>query len=67
MGRRALIELGHIVAGLAVGLGLTSLAAWSYPLGYHVIWACGAAAMLATLLMGIRPLARAIDADRGAR
>ncbi|RZM12676.1 MAG: hypothetical protein EOP68_00115 [Sphingomonas sp.] len=64
MGRRTLIELFFILAGLLAAWALTSLATWAYPLGRVPIRWCGLAAMLATIAMGAGPLARAIRADR---
>jgi uncharacterized membrane protein len=64
MGRATLIELLHVVAGLAVAAAMTAAAAWAYPLGAEVIWWCGAAAMAATVTMGLGPLRRALAADR---
>jgi len=61
------IEILHIVAGLVAAVGITWAAAWSYPLGWDVIWWCGAAAMVATLAMGIRPLRRARRLDQTTR
>ena len=64
MGRATLVELLHIVAGLAAAAALTGAVAWAYPLGAEVIWWCGAAAMMATMVMGLGPLRRAHAADR---
>jgi len=61
------IEILHIVAGLVAAVAITWAAAWSYPLGWDVIWWCGAAAMVATLAMGIRPLRHARRLDRETR
>lgn len=61
--RRTLVELLHILAGLAAAAALTSAVAWSYPLGASTAWWCGGAAMVATVLMGIRPLRRAWAVD----
>lgn len=58
------IEILHILAGLAAAVAMTWAAAWSYPLAWDVIWWCGAAAMVATVAMGIRPLRRARRLDR---
>ena len=58
------IEILHILAGLVVATAITWAAAWSYPLGQDVIWACGAAAMVATVLMGVGPLRRARRLDQ---
>ena len=61
--RRTLVEALHVVAGLAAAVAITWAAAWSYPLGWDVIWWCGAGAMAATILMGIGPLRRALAED----
>ncbi len=63
MPRRTLVEALHVVAGLAAAVAITWAAAWSYPLGWDVIWWCGAGAMAATILMGIGPLRRALTED----
>ncbi len=64
--RHTTVEILHILVGLAVAVAITWAAAWSYPLAWDVIWTCGAAAMVATVAMGIRPLRRArrLDATR---
>ncbi|BCA64249.1 hypothetical protein HMP09_3483 [Sphingomonas sp. HMP9] len=59
------IEILHILVGLGVAVAITWAAAWSYPLGQDVIWTCGAAAMVATVLMGVGPLRRARRLDTG--
>lgn len=64
MGRRTAIELFYVVAGLAVAYLFTWACAWSYPPGRDVVWWCGGAAMVATVLMGLPPLRRAWAADR---
>lgn len=64
---RTLIELLHIAAGLAGAVVLTALCAWAYPHGRAVIWACGAGAMVAVVLMGVVPLRRALRMDRRER
>ena len=61
--RRTRIELFFMAAGLLVAYLLTRVCAWSYPLGAHVVWWCGSAAMVATVLMGLGPLRRAWRAD----
>ena len=62
--RGTLIELLHILGGLAAAAALTKAIAWSYPLGAEVAWWCGGAAMVATVLMGLGPLRRAWAADK---
>lgn len=64
---RTVIELLHIVAGLVAAVVLTALCAWAYPHGRAVIWACGAGAMVAVVVMGIVPLRRALRVDRRER
>ncbi|WP_374943352.1 hypothetical protein [Sphingomonas sp.] len=61
---RTLVELLHILAGLAAAAALTSAVAWSYPLGATTAWWCGGAAMVATVVMGVGPLRRAWMQDR---
>ena len=61
------IEILHILAGLVVAVAITWAAAWSYPLGQDVIWSCGTAAMVATVLMGVGPLRRARRLDQSTR
>ena len=65
--KKTTIEILHILAGLVVAIAITWAAAWSYPLGWDVIWWCGAAAMVATVAMGLQPLRRAQRHDRLAR
>ena len=64
MGRRTLTELFFIVAGLCVAAAMTAAAGWAYPMGRVPIRWCGAAAMLATVVMGLGPLMQAIKKDR---
>lgn len=61
---RTLVELLYIAAGLLAAVAMTWAAAWAYPLGRETIWWCGAAAMVATVLMGVGPLRRARAIDR---
>ena len=67
MGRRTMVELLHLAAGLMAAAAIAAAAAWAYPPGRQVIWLCGAAAQAATIAMGIGPLRRARRADRSAR
>ena len=64
MGRRTATELFYIAAGVLIAFLLTWACAWGYPPGRHVVWWCGSAAMVATVLMGLPPLRRAYAADR---
>ena len=65
--KKTTIKILHILAGLVVAIAITWAAAWSYPLGQDVIWSCGAAAMVATMLMGVGPLRRARRLDQTTR
>ena len=65
--KKTTIEILHILAGLVVAIAITWAAAWSYPLGQDVIWSCGAAAMVATVLMGVGPLRRSRRLDQTTR
>ncbi|WP_244501564.1 hypothetical protein [Sphingomonas gellani] len=62
-----LTELLYIAAGLLIAAAVAGGAAWAYPLGGDVIWGCGVFAMVATVLMGIAPLRRAVALDRETR
>ena len=67
---RTLVEILHIVAGLAATVLIVELSAWGYPLGARTIWIVGGIAAAVVLAMGIGPVrrARALDrAERGAR
>ena len=66
MGRRALIELLHLLFGLALTFALFSAAAWAYPIGGGTIMAVGWGTMAAVLAMGVGPLVRASAQDRAA-
>lgn len=63
---RVLIEVLHIVVGLAAATLIAALAAWSYPLAKHDIWWVAWAAMLAVVVMGLGPIRRAFAEDRKA-
>jgi hypothetical protein len=67
MGRRTVIELLHVAAGLLAAAAIAAAAAWAYRPGAEVIWWCGGAAQLVTILLGIGPLRRAWAADRRER
>jgi hypothetical protein len=67
MGRRTVIELLHVAAGLMAAAAIAGTVAGADPLGREVIWWCGAAAQAATLAMAVGPLRRAWAADQSAR
>lgn len=66
VGRRTLIEIFFIVAGLVMAGLLTHAAIWAYPLGLEPILWSGIGGMVATVAMGLPPLRRAIRLDRAA-
>lgn len=67
VGRRTLIEIFFIVAGLVMAGLLTHAALWAYPLGREPILWSGIGGMVATIAMGLAPLRRAILHDRSGR
>lgn len=67
MGRRALIELLHIVAGMVMTALFAWLASWAVPLATGDIWATAWFAMLVVAFLGIRPMRLAMAADRADR
>ena len=66
MGRRSLIELFHLVLGVAVTAALFEAAAWAYPIGAGTILGVGWATTAVVLAMALAPLVRAWRAERGA-
>ena len=64
MGRRTLVELLHLAAGLGVTAAVFAAGAWSYPVGAATVQAVGWATMLVVFGMGVAPLRRAWRADR---
>jgi hypothetical protein len=64
MGRATFTELLHIAAGAAFTVLIFKGAAWAYPLGRDTIELIGWACVIAVVVMGLRPLRRAIAADR---
>ena len=64
MPKQTLIELLHILAGLAATALITQVAAWAYPLARDTITIVGWVAAVAVVLMGIPPLRRAWAIDR---
>ena len=60
---RTLVEVLHVVVGLAAAVLIVELSAWSYPLGARAIWITGGIAALMVLAMGVGPIRRAWAAD----
>ena len=67
MPTRTLVELLHLLAGLAATALIVRLSIWAYPLGRDVIAATGWVSAAIVVLMGIGPLRRAWAADRRER
>ena len=61
---RVLIEVLHIVVGLAAAVLIGSLSAWAYPLARYDIWLVTYVAMAAVVVMGIGPIRRAYVVDK---
>ena len=64
---RVLIEVIHIIAGLAAAALIAALAAWSYPLARFDVWLVAGCAMVAIVAMGVNPLRRAAGEDAAER
>ena len=62
---RILAEALHIAAGISVALLIGALSAWAYPLAARDIWVVTAIAVACVVLMGIRPMRRAMTGDPG--
>ncbi len=67
MGRRTLVELLHLAAGVAITALVFAGAAWAYPQGGETLRWVGLATMVVVVAMSIAPLRLAFAADRGAR
>lgn len=64
---RVLIEVLHLIAGLAAAALIAALAAWSYPLAKFDVWLVAGCAMVAVVAMGIGQMRRAWAADAAER
>jgi heme A synthase len=64
IGRRTLIELLHIAAGVIASAVIAWGAVWSLPHAAGTIWAVMGGVMVVVVFMGIRPLRMAWRADR---
>lgn len=67
IGRRTLWEIFHLLLGLAAALIIASLCAWAYPLATDDIWIVAGVAMVATAVMSVPPVRRAMISDRDDR
>ena len=66
VGRRTLIELAHIAAGIALALVMAWAMAWAVPLARLDIWAVDIVSIVIIVMMGVRPVREAIAAGRAA-
>ncbi len=64
IGRRTLIELLHLVIGVAGAAVMAYGAVWSLPHASDTIWAVMFGVMAVVVAMSIRPLVAAAKADR---
>ena len=65
IGRRTLWEIFHLLLGIAAALVIAALSAWAYPLARDDIWIVATVAMVATTIMSVSPVLRAMAEDRG--
>lgn len=66
IGRKTLIELAHIAAGIVLALVMAWAMAWAVPLAKLDIWAVDIASIVIILIMGVRPVRDALAADKAA-
>ncbi len=66
IGRKTLIELAHIAAGIALALGMAWAMAWAVPLAKLDIWAVDIVSIVIILIMGVQPVREAMAADKAA-
>ena len=64
LGRRTLVEIAHMVIGVAGAAVLAYGAVWSLPHAHATIWAVAYCVMAAAIAMSIPPLLHAWRADR---
>lgn len=64
IGRKTLIELAHIAAGIALALVMAWGMAWAVPLARAEIWVIDAVSIVVILLMGVQPVREAMAADK---
>ena len=66
IGRKTLIELAHIGAGIVLALGMAWAMAWAVPLAKLDIWAVDIVSIVIILIMGVQPVREAMAADKAA-
>lgn len=66
IGRKTLIEVAHIAAGIALALVMAWGMAWAVPLAKLDIWAVDIVSIVIILIMGVQPVREAMAADKAA-
>ncbi len=66
VGRKTLIELAHIAAGIVLALVMAWGMAWAVPLAKLDIWAVDIVSIVIILIMGVQPVREAMAADKAA-
>lgn len=66
IGRRTVIELLHIAAGVVLALVMAWAMAWAVPLAKLDIWAVDIVSIVIILIMGVQPVREAMAADKAA-
>ena len=64
--RRTIIELMHILLGVAGTLAIATLCAWAVPQVGEIIWLVSLGVVAIVVFMGVRPLRLAWRADHAA-
>jgi hypothetical protein len=64
IGRRTLIELLHIAAGVIGAAVIANGAVWALPHAEGPIWEVACGMIVVVVLMGVKPLRLALRADR---
>ncbi len=62
--RRTIIELLHVLLGVAGTVAIAWLCAWAVPLVSDYIWLVSCVVLAIVIYMGVRPLRLAWRADR---
>jgi hypothetical protein len=60
-GLRVIVEVLHVAAGIMAALLIGAAAAWAYPIGRANIWLVTYVSVGIVILMGARPIVRALQ------
>jgi hypothetical protein len=60
---RVLVELLYVVSGLLAAYAIGWAAAWAYPVGRANIWMVTYVSMAIVVLLGVRPVLRAVRGE----